>query len=93
MESVGHCKLNYDCPHTPQCCCIYNPVESTEDFGDFGLLPQLNATIQNEADKVPVHNNVNNKVPQSVIDAINVSMDDGSIFWTRPSIAIFVQHR
>ncbi len=28
----------------------YNPVESTEDFGDFGILPQLNATIQNEAD-------------------------------------------
>ncbi len=24
----------------------YNPAESTEDFGDFGILPQLNLPIQ-----------------------------------------------
>ncbi len=27
----------------------YNPLESTGDFGDFGILPQPNATLYNEA--------------------------------------------
>ena len=51
----------------------YNPAESAEDFGDFGILPQLNATIHNEANEVDEHNNINNEVPQSVIDVVNVS--------------------
>ncbi len=53
--------------------CQYNPAESAEDFGDFRILPQLNATIQNEANEVYKHDNNNNKVPQLVIDVVNVS--------------------
>ncbi len=53
--------------------CRYNPAESAEDFGDFGILPQHNATIQNEATEVDEHNNINNGVPQSVVDVVNVS--------------------
>ncbi len=53
--------------------CWCNPAESTEDFGDFEILPQLNATIQNEANNVSEHNNINNKVPQLAIDVINVT--------------------
>ncbi len=50
----------------------YNPVDSIEDFGDLGILPQLNATIQNEANKVSIHDNITNKMPQLVIDVINI---------------------
>ncbi len=57
----------------------YNPAESTEDFSDFGILPQLNATIHNEANEVDEHNNINNEVLQSVIDVL-MSPDVGSLF-------------
>ncbi len=37
------------------------------------ILPQLNATIQNEANKVSEHDNINNTVSQLIIDVINVT--------------------
>ncbi len=42
----------------------YNQAKSTESFGGFGILPQPNATIHDEANKVSAHNNMKNKIPQ-----------------------------
>ncbi len=53
--------------------CWCNPAESAEDFGDFENYLNLMQQFKMKPLKSTKNNNINNKVPQSVIDVVNVS--------------------